>query len=35
MITLVHFTPKIQGTFSEYNGTFKVLQLTYENKMDV
>ncbi len=33
MITLVHFTTKIQGTFVEYNGTF--LQLAYENEMDV
>jgi hypothetical protein len=35
MITLIHFTPEVQGTFIEYHGTFKALQPTYENEMDV
>jgi hypothetical protein len=35
MITLIHFTPKFQGTLIKYHGTFKVLQPTYENEMDV
>ncbi len=34
MITLIHFKPKFQGTFVEYHGTFKALQLAYENEMD-
>ncbi len=34
MITLIHFTPKFQGTFAKYYGTFKAFQLAYENEMD-
>jgi hypothetical protein len=34
MITLIHFTPKFQGTSIEYHGTFKALQPTHENEMD-
>jgi hypothetical protein len=34
MITLIHFTPKFQGTSAEYPGTFKALQPAYENEMD-
>jgi hypothetical protein len=32
--TFIHFTPKFQGTYIKYHGTFKVLQPTYENEMD-
>jgi hypothetical protein len=35
MITLIHFTPKFQGTFAKYCETFKSFQLAYENEMDV
>ncbi len=34
MITLIHFTPKFQGTSAEDPGTFKALQPAYENEMD-